>query len=1167
MYTRATIFELVPRAAGALALTALLGMTAAAQAGPVAFTGSYSQNFDALSATGTANAWSQGTTIEGWYLYSTALDAIATYRAGDGASNSGAFYSFGTGSNTDRALGGVGSGSLSGFIALAATNTSGATVNTLNIAFNGEQWRNGGNTSAQPMALQYGISSDGNLAGVTSWNNSLSWDSPVTGASAAAVDGNVAGRVAVSGTLSGLNWQAGQTIWLRWVETNDAGNDHGLAIDDFTMEGGAPPTGPTFAIAALDADRSEGQSGTSAFTFTVTRAGVTTGAATVSYAVTGSGTYPADAADFGGALPSGTVTFAANETTKTVTVLVVGDTASELDETFTVTLSNPSAGTITTPAANGVIRNDDPNASFFKISSIQGSGAASALAGNGNNYTIQGMLTGCQPGMTGFTLQATRAEEMDSDAATSEGVFVYYGSQLENLPPFMRGGACPVGTTYQVTGRVTEYRGLTELTGPHTYTVVYTGGSLPAPVRITLPIASMDVWERYEGMIVEVVSAKPNGRLVVTDNYNLGRYGQVTLAPDELQLQFTETNAPSTSGFDADNERLKLSQILLDDATGGQNPVTGLVGRGGQALTAGNPLRAGDYTDRIVGILDQFVWQASSDTNSGSNAHPQPAAHETNYRIQPVAGVVPNFTAQARPTVADFPASVRAAEIKVAATNVLNFFSTLGTRSFVANGGGSIAARGASNEIEYQRQLDKLVVQLLEMDADVYGLMEIQNNGFSNPTDSTPHNGKSAIQSLVDALNAIAGPGTFAFVQQADSGTDAIMVAIIYKPGKVTPVGAAATPSTSTYDAFVGTTYGNRVPVAQTFSSLADGEKFTVVVNHLKSKGSGTPLQGENAGDGQGASTVARERAVAQLLQWLATNPTGDADADVLMVGDFNAYGAEKVVTDLVSGGYKKVSTGYSYSFDGLWGSLDHIFASNALASSGQIAGVYKWNINAEEPVILDYNLEFKSVAQQSSFYAADPYRASDHNPMVIGLNLGAVPPEQFTLPLTGTAGDLGGQFSQTTCRLSGVPALTSTLPAAAPAGWQMFTDLLSFTANGCGDGGGLTLTLTYPQALPAGAQLWKWGPTHDNAADHWYTIPATIHGQTVTYSLTDGANGDADLSINGTIVDPVVVGVPLAGPGGVGTIASVPTMGQWTLWLMAMLLCGLAVLQQRRRG
>ncbi len=1165
------------RTSGVLALAASMCLASYAHAGPIAFSGSYTQTFDTLATSGTSNAWLQGSTLEGWYLYTGANADISAYQGANGSTNSGAFYSFGATGSSERALGGTASGAayfgspataaVAGYIALAAVNATGAAVNSLNISFNGEQWRNGGNTSAQAMLMQYGISSDGSFAGVANWMSSLSWTSPTVGATAAAVDGNSpSGRVPVSGSLAALNWQPGQTLWLRWVENNDAGNDHGLAIDDFSMQGSSAPSGPTFAVAAQTADLKEGNSGSTAFTFTVTRGGDTTSSASVNYAVTGTGAFPADAADFGGVLPTGTVAFAANETSKTITISVVGDTLSEADESFTVALSSPSAGSVTTATAIGTIRNDDPTQAFTKISVIQGSEASSSLANTGNSYVVQGMLTSCQPGLSGFTLQATRPEEMDNDPATSEGLFVYYGS---SLPGFMQGAACPVGTTYQVTGRVTEYRGLTELTAAHSYTVVHTGGPLPAPAQITLPVSSIDVWERYESMLVEVSSTTPNGKLVVSDNYNLGRYGQVTLVPDALQVQFSEVHAPSKTDHDAYNAQLKLSQILLDDAFGPQNPASGLVGRGGEPLSASNPLRAGDHIERIVGILDQFVWQGSSDSTSGTNAQPQPAAHETNYRIQPIAGMAPDFRPDPRPTAADIPSAIQGAEIKVASANVLNFFSTLGTARFALPDGGSLSARGASNTQEYERQLNKIVAYLLGLNADVYGLMEIQNNGFETPTDGTPHNGKSAIQSLVDALNAVAGADSFAYVKPASTGSDAIMVAMIYKPAKVTPVGAAVAPDVATYDAFSGEIYGNRVPVAQTFASRADGEKFTVVVNHLKSKGSGTAVQGVDTGDGQGNSYLARERAVAQLIQWLSHYPTGDDDADVLLVGDFNAYSAEKAVTDLTAGGFKKVSHDYSYSFDGLWGSLDHIFASNALVNTRQIAGVYSWRINAEEPVLLDYNLEFKSATQQASYYAADLYRSSDHNPVVIGLNLGPLPPEQFTLPMTGAAGDLNGQFSQTTCRLAAPPLLSGTLPAAAPAGWQMSSDMLSFTADGCGDAGSMTLTLTYPEAVPANAQLWKWGVTHEKATEHWYPIPATINGQNVTFTLTDGANGDADLTVNGSITDPVVLGVPLAGPDGAGAVTPVPvpTLGEWALMLMAMLMAGAAAHQQRRRG
>ncbi|QLA20092.1 beta strand repeat-containing protein [Desulfolutivibrio sulfoxidireducens] len=121
------------------------------------------------------------------------------------------------------------------------------------------------------------------------------------------------------------------------------------------------PLLPTLiSLGATSADKTEGNAGSKAFTFTVTRQGNTTGASSVNWAVTGSGTNQATAADFtGGALPSGSVSFAAGETQKTVTVNVAGDTTPELAEGFTVTLSGVSGATLGTSTASGVIRNDD----------------------------------------------------------------------------------------------------------------------------------------------------------------------------------------------------------------------------------------------------------------------------------------------------------------------------------------------------------------------------------------------------------------------------------------------------------------------------------------------------------------------------------------------------------------------------------------------------------------------------------------------------------------------------------------------------------------------------------------------------------------------------------------------------------------------------------------
>jgi ELWxxDGT repeat protein len=151
------------------------------------------------------------------------------------------------------------------------------------------------------------------------------------------------------------------------------------------------PAVPTLAIAATNANQTEGNSGSKAFTFTVTRSVNTTGTNNVNWAVTGSGTNPANAADFvDSVLPSGTVSFAPGESSKVITVNVQGDTTVELNENFTVTLSNATNGaTITTATATGTIQNDDfiGTSGSDTLAGTSGADALTGLAGN-DTYTV-----------------------------------------------------------------------------------------------------------------------------------------------------------------------------------------------------------------------------------------------------------------------------------------------------------------------------------------------------------------------------------------------------------------------------------------------------------------------------------------------------------------------------------------------------------------------------------------------------------------------------------------------------------------------------------------------------------------------------------------------------------------------------------------------------------
>lgn len=220
----------------------------------------YSQNFNSLANTGTNIAWTNNSTLAGWYLFISNGNAATAYDTGTGSSTTGSFYSYGSTSSTDRALGGLGSGgayygspsagNVAGHMVFAMTNNTGGSLATITFEFDGEQWRNGGNTTAQPMVLEYGFGAT--FATVATWTapgGGFNWTSPVATATGAAVDGNVAGLVAdKGGTLSNLSWANGATLWIRWVELNDSGNDHGLAIDNFAVTQVTPVPEPGAAL-------------------------------------------------------------------------------------------------------------------------------------------------------------------------------------------------------------------------------------------------------------------------------------------------------------------------------------------------------------------------------------------------------------------------------------------------------------------------------------------------------------------------------------------------------------------------------------------------------------------------------------------------------------------------------------------------------------------------------------------------------------------------------------------------------------------------------------------------------------------------------------------------------------------------------------------------------
>jgi uncharacterized protein len=596
---------------------------------------------------------------------------------------------------------------------------------------------------------------------------------------------------------------------------------------------------------------------------------------------------------------------------------------------------------------------------YTPIYTIQGSGMATPLAGQVVTTfgVVVGDYEGPAPALRGFYLQDP---EGDGDPETSDGIFVFNGSNND----------VELGDLVRVTGTAAEFQNQTQLSNASNLVSCGTGASV-APVDVTLPFASAEYLERYEGMLVRL-----HQTLTVTEHFQLGRFGQVVMSSGGRLAQPTNVTTPGADAL-ALQAANNLNRIIVDDALNNQNPDPILFGRGGNPLSATNTLRGGDTATGIVGVMT-YTWAGN-------------AASGNAYRVRPVnalGGGVPEFEAvNERP---DAPDDV-GGTLKVGALNVLNYFNTF---SGCTNGVGGAATncRGADNLVEFDRQWPKTVAAIVGMDVDVLALIEIENDGYGPD---------SAIAHLTDRLDEATAPGTWAFID-ADAGTgmvnslgtDAIKVGFLYRPAAVTPVGATAALNTEAFVNGGDPAPRNRPALAQAFMQNSNGEVFVAVSNHLKSKGSACSVP--DAGDGQGNCNAVRTTSAQLLAEWLDTDPTGSGDPDVMILGDLNAYAKEDPIAALEAAGYTDLiaefsgPAAYSYVFDGQWGYLDHALGTSSMTS--QVTGVTEWHVNADEPNVLDYNTNFKSAGQITSLYAPDQFRNSDHDPVIVGLDLEFAP-------------------------------------------------------------------------------------------------------------------------------------------------------------------------------
>ena len=595
--------------------------------------------------------------------------------------------------------------------------------------------------------------------------------------------------------------------------------------------------------------------------------------------------------------------------------------------------------------------------------------------------------------LRGFYLQEEDSDA-DANALTSEGIFVFEGGNFAT--------DVTVGDRVRVTGTVDEFFGETQLDTITDITVLNAGNPLPTAATVSLPAAATTTnqggtlqpdLEAFEGMRVSF-----GEELTITEMFQLDRFNEIKLSQGGRLEQFTQNNGPDVAGYQAHLEDIGARTIVYDDGLSLQNAsISNLDGF--QGFNTANAPTMGDTIANLQGVLS-YQWAG----NSASGA---------TWRVRSVVDGTNTFV-DTNPRE-DAPEDV-GGRLKVASLNVLNYFTTLDDGGTVtANGSGPRGADDLSRfgvnpaTAEFDRQTEKLVTAIRAIDADVLGLVEIEN-------DFQAGSSGNAIAFLVNALNAAEGATVYDWVdpgQRFVDVSDAISVGAIYKVGAVaiapntTPaiLRDATLPSGFTGETIFDGPSTNRASLAVSFAENSTGEEFTIAVNHFKSKGSIFP-DGNNAdiGDGAGNNNPLRTRASEALDAWLQTNPTGSTDSDYLILGDLNAYAKETPITTLEAAGYTDLARefvgpdAYSFVFDGQTGTLDYALANSSLLE--QVTGVTEWHINSDEADALDYNLDFGR--DPNLFDGTVPARNSDHDPIILGLDLSSTPAGTV---IEGTAG------------------------------------------------------------------------------------------------------------------------------------------------------------------
>lgn len=550
------------------------------------------------------------------------------------------------------------------------------------------------------------------------------------------------------------------------------------------------------------------------------------------------------------------------------------------------------------------------------IARVQGTGDASPLVGR--SVTVEGIVTldtRGDDGFQGFYLQQADAQT-DDNPTTSEALFV-----------FTRKSAGRTGHRVRVSGQVREFHGLTELVKV-TRLQDCGGAPFPEPRPVKLPWSDGVRPEHLENMRIEFTHP-----LTVIDNHNLGRFGELTLAPRD-QIIPTQHFPPGPAAI-ALQQQQQRARITLDDRSGLQHPDPTPYPT--PALAMDNPVRAGDRVSNLNGILD-YRFDA--------------------WRVQPLS--TPEF--QTHNARSDAPPRPTESTLRIASVNLENYFNGNG------RGGGFPTPRGAENERQLHRQTARLAAMLSDLDADIVAVMEIENDGDDSD---------SAIANLAHALGA-----SWRFVKTGPRpGRDVIRTGLLFHSDRVIPTGEPRLLTSGRFQR------SGRPPLAQTFRLAGRDKAIRLVAVHFKSKSCrGAAGADADQGDGQGCYGAARIDEAQTVLQWLGQMPDKAALVGNLIAGDLNSYARETPLARFEAAGFDNLvdlhqgPDSYSYRYRGRAGTLDYMLADAALTRHVINASV--WHVNADEPRALGYQ------AWRETTPASTPWRSSDHDPVIVDLAL-----------------------------------------------------------------------------------------------------------------------------------------------------------------------------------